>query len=547
MRASRSLGVEEEFHLVDGETSRLAPRAPQVLGALPGEGFAAELQRSTVETNTAVCRSLDELRQALLQRRQRVIAAAGELGLGVVAAGTAPLQTLVDFELTSTGRFSRMQRDYRLLVNEHLVCSLQVHVGVASRDLAVRLLPRVEAALPVLLALSSSSPYWQGQDSGYASVRTTVWQRWPTAGRAPCVASYADYEQLVRVLIANGTICDEKMTYFDIRPSPRLPTVELRVCDACPIVDDVVLIAALFRAVVEQAAAAEHAGAAPDRIPDALYRAAMWRAARSGLSGSLLDGIADATPVPASSAVLDLIARLRPQLEEAGDWDAVTELASAALARGTSSDRQRARYACRGRLVDVVGLLIEETSGQSSPGGLRPRSTLGYRSSSMDEAVRASGVPVAVYEPIFSALEQLKPLELSRRAGHVQAEAARQGLTFGVGGQQHPFPVDGFPRVISAQEWQVLTAGLIQRARALEAYLRDAYGPARIVRDRVMASDALTCWQGWRPEGRVIPDDVMRAPRWASTWCATSWADGRSWRTMSGFRPASGTQSPCGA
>src|SRR5882724_233319 len=103
MRPSRSFGVEEELHLVDGETSRLAPRAPQVLGALPEEGFAAELQRSTVETNTAVCRSLDELRRAVVERRLRVIAAAAELGLAVFAAGTTPLQTAADFELTAGG------------------------------------------------------------------------------------------------------------------------------------------------------------------------------------------------------------------------------------------------------------------------------------------------------------------------------------------------------------------------------------------------------------------------------------------------------------
>ncbi|HLI55593.1 MAG TPA: glutamate--cysteine ligase, partial [Actinomycetota bacterium] len=453
MHAGRTIGVEEELHLVDAETSRLAPRAPQVLGALPDEGFSAELQRSTVETNSDVCHTLDDLRRTVLDRRRQVIGAAEKLGLGVFASGTAPLEDATDFELTIGGRFSRMQRDYRLLLDEHLVCGVQVHIGVADRDLAVRILPRVEEALPVLLALSTSSPFWRGGDSGYASMRTMLWQRWPTAGRAPFVGSHRDYVDLVDALIANGTISDPNMTYFDVRPSPHLPTVELRVCDACPVLDDVILIAALFRAVVEQAAEQEYAGSEPVRFAGPLYRAAMWRACRSGLSGELLDGLAEAVPAPV--AVNRLVERLRPQLEATGDWEVVVSLVAGTLARGSSSERQRARFAAHGDLADVVALLVAETAGEGSAGtGVATPWTSGYRSNATDEALGPSGVPAPAYEAIFAALEQLEPLELTRRARHLATEAARQDLTFGVGGEQRPVPVDGFPRVISAHEWQ---------------------------------------------------------------------------------------------
>jgi carboxylate-amine ligase len=506
----RSFGVEEEIHLVDTETSALASRAPQVLAALPDHGYSAELQRSTVETNTEVCHTLDELREAVVERRMTVVDAAEHLGVAVFAAGTAPLQTAADFDLTLGGRFSRMQQDYRLLLDEHLVCGVQVHVGVDDRDLAVRILPRLEAALPILLALSSSSPFWRGRDSGYASFRTTLWQRWPTAGRSPDVASYAQYLRLIDTLIGGGTISDPQMVYFDVRPSPHLPTLELRVCDACPVVDDVVLIAALFRAAVAQAVRAETAGMERIRVPEALYRAGMWRAARSGLSGELLDQFTEA--VPAWIAVSRLVDRLRPDLEEAGDWEAVGELSQAALARGSSSERQRARYGRQGELGDVVALLVAETKGQETvTAGVAPGWVSGYRATSTDEAVGPSGIPVPRYESIFAAFESLQPVERSRRAMDIQTEAARQELTFGVGGRQSPVPVDGFPRVISAHEWQILTDGLTQRARALEAYLRDAYGAAAIVADGVMAPDAPQRWHGWRPEGRLLPEGTMRA------------------------------------
>ena len=281
MPTPRPVGVSEELQIVDRDTLRLASRAPQLLSRLPDESFAAELKRSTVEITTPASESLAQLRRHVATLRGRAIGAAAELGLGVAAAGTAPLSSADDLEVTARGRYSRMQQDYRLLVDEHLVFGLQVHVGVDDADLAVRMIPRVERALPILLALSASSPFWDGQDTGYASVRTTLWQRWPTAGRSEALESSAAYEAMISTLIASGVISDANMAYFDVRPSTDAASLELRVCDACPLVYDVVLVAGLFRAVVDHAAEAERAGVPRSVQPGALYRAAMWRAARS--------------------------------------------------------------------------------------------------------------------------------------------------------------------------------------------------------------------------------------------------------------------------
>src|SRR5664280_157319 len=268
MAAARTLGIEEELQIVDAETLELAFRAPELLSQLSAESYSAELQRSTVETNTKVFSTLNGLGLELLGLRKGVIEAADAQGLAVAAAGTAPLSSAADLELTALGRYARMQQDYRLLVDEHLVCGLQVHVGVDDADLAVRLIPRIEDTLPILLALSASSPFFEGQDTGYASVRTVIWQRWPTAGRTPRVESYEEYQSLLGNLITAGIISDNNMAYFDVRPSAHLPTLELRVCDSTPLVDDAILIAGLFRAAVERAARQEVAGLPRPHRPD---------------------------------------------------------------------------------------------------------------------------------------------------------------------------------------------------------------------------------------------------------------------------------------
>ena len=437
-----TLGVEEELHVVDLATGRLSPRAPELLHGLPDAEFSVELQRTSLETNTPVATTLEGLRAQLVRLRGMADDVAAKVGLGVVAAGTAPVSSTADFELTALGRFSRMQQDYRYLVDDQLICGLQVHTGVADRDTAVRVAQRIAPDLPALLALSASSPYWNGVDTGYSSFRTMIWRRWPTAGSfstGGTMETAEQYDRLVGDLIAAGVISDPKMAYFDVRPSAHVPTLELRVCDGCPLVDDAVLVAGLFRAVVD-------------------------------------------------------------------------ELLTAVLARGESASRQRARFAERGRLTDGVTLRGSETRGQVPQPLDPPRISAGYPDAPDDEALMLSGIPYPAYRPVFAVLDDLPPAELAARVQGVKATARADGLTYGIDGEQRPFPLDIVPRIVAAHEWSTLAAGLTQRARAIELFLRDIYGPARIIDDGLLDWATVHDSPGWNPAAALLPKGVVNAP-----------------------------------
>ncbi|GGL37874.1 carboxylate-amine ligase [Planomonospora parontospora] len=354
-----TVGVEEEFHIVDVETRRLVPRGGLLLQQLPEDRFTHELQRSVVEANSSPFADLEGLGHELAALRRTVIRAADGLGLGVAAAGTVPLVDPEALKISPDPRYEQMLADYQLLTREQLICGTQVHAEVADRDLAIAVAHRLAPWAPPLLALSTSSPYWLGSDTGYAGYRPLVWQRWPTAGPMAAFSSAAEYDRMIDELVRSGVITDPGMLYFDIRPSAHVPTVELRICDSCPLVSDILLIAGLFRALVARELEEIRNGSDhPIRLE--VVRAATWQAARSGLEGELVDPV-ERVPAPAAEVVRRMVEGLRPQLEAAGDRELVTSLAEEALARGSSAARQRAAFARNGRLADVVDLVLAET------------------------------------------------------------------------------------------------------------------------------------------------------------------------------------------
>ncbi|MGQ0777578.1 MAG: glutamate--cysteine ligase [Pseudonocardiales bacterium] len=520
------IGVEEEFHLVDLETGRAVPEVDTMLAQLDGDSFAPELQRSLVESNTLPCESLDELRAELRRLRRRLNEVADSLGLGVVAAGTVPLVDLPGTDISAGARYERMQDEYQQLVREQHICGAQVHIDAPDRDVAIAVVQHVAPYLPTLLALSASSPYWRGIDSGYASYRCMVWQRWPTAGPPGPMRTAADYDAIVADLVASGTISDPGMVYFDIRPSAHLPTVELRICDACPAVDDVVLIAGLFRALVLRARGWIEEGKPFPQTRYELLRAATWRAARSGLEGDLVDLVNSSGPtlVAPSLLVERMVSELRPELEASGDWEQVLELGQRAVAVGSSSARQRRMFGRRGELTDVVDGLLAQTRGESlrhdlpttvpaTPALLDSYGEVGKPGVGYDEAVGADGRARPHYGWMFRALDRLGAPGMTSAVAALQAEQRARGVTFRVADDEPDrlFPLDLVPRIVTAEDWATLTPGLIQRVRALEAFLHDVYGQQEIIRDGVLAASVVTGSSGWSRFGALCSQRTVRA------------------------------------
>jgi glutamate---cysteine ligase / carboxylate-amine ligase len=359
-----TVGVEEEFHIVDPDTGASVPAARRILRRSATEA-EPELQRTIVETSTAVHHDLTNLRADLLERRRHLAEAADRAGLALIAVGTVPASGTGQGRVFPNPRYEWMASEYSRLVLEQQVCACQVHVGVPDRDLAVRITRRIRGWLPTLLALSTSSPCFQGEDTGYASYRTVVTSRWPTVGPPPDFASADDYDRTVQTLVDSGVISDAGMIYFDARLSARYPTIEIRIPDAVPDVDDAVLLAALSRALVITAARADakHEDLHHDPVPEAhqvLLRAANWRAARSGVDGHLIDP-STALAVPAAKLVQQLLDHVRPVLEERGEWRFAARRTEAVLGRGTSARRQRDALRAGVSIPDMVAGLAAET------------------------------------------------------------------------------------------------------------------------------------------------------------------------------------------
>jgi carboxylate-amine ligase len=356
-----------------------------------------------------------------------------------------------------------------------------------------------------------------GEDTGYASMRSLLWQRWPTAGLSGEISSASAFDALVSDLIDSETITDPGMVYFDVRPSPHLPTLELRVTDACPNVDDVVMLAGLFRALVRR----EHAGVlqnAPSIYrPAPLLRSALWRAARSGLEGNLLDLPRSPKPVPAADAVAHLLSGLRDQLEDAGDWEVVSELVERAISAGSSAAQQRAACQRRGRLSDVVDLLIRQTDPDHAPlshGGLAPahKARLPLYELTGDEVLPAA-MPAPGYAGMLYVLETLGPSGMRKRQHERDDEQRSNGVTFGVDGRasNRLFPVDLLPRLVNPADWSALQEGLKQRARTLDAFLRDVYGPRAAIADGIVPEWVVQAAPGFNGIGALVNSQRVRA------------------------------------
>ncbi|QQQ74417.1 glutamate--cysteine ligase [Saccharothrix sp. 6-C] len=352
-----SVGVEEEFLLVDAGTGELVPLAAEVLGgARPGLDLQTEITLYQVESATRVCRSMAEVREELLSARRALAALAGVHDARIVATGTPVLGGVYPPPLTDSDRYRTIAAEYGSLIDGLTICGCHVHVGIPDEETGVLISNHLRQWLPVLLAISANSPFANGRDTGYASWRYLSWSPWPSAGAPPWFESPEDYHRATGVLRSAGAALDPAMVYWDVRLSERHPTVELRVCDVAATVDEAVLLAALVRAI----AATASAGVPAQRVPDLAVRTALWRSARDGLDGAGIEPLSGRL-VPAQDMVRALVDWTRPALREAGDEDLVVDGIDRLLVDGTGAVRQRRAFRRRGSLADVVEMLVAQT------------------------------------------------------------------------------------------------------------------------------------------------------------------------------------------
>jgi carboxylate-amine ligase len=331
-----SFGVEEEFLLVSA-TGQPLPRSQAVVADL--HDVELELTRSMVEINTPVCDNSTELRVHLAEMRSKLAKASAEQGARLLAIAVLPHGEAAQ-AITKKPRYLELAEQWGLLVREQTVCGCHVHVDVPDKDTATKVGNHLRPWLPALLALTANSPIYRQQDTGFASWRWLMTTRWPCAGPPPYLESVEHYDALVTMHLAAGTLIDERMVYWDVRPSEHLPTVEVRVSDVPLTIDETVLLATLVRALVMTAL--DDGGRGPKLEPEVL-RAAYWLAARDGLTGNGLD-VRTAESLSMAQVLERLRRHVEPALQELDAVELVKDGIQRALVDGNGAVKQRKAF-----------------------------------------------------------------------------------------------------------------------------------------------------------------------------------------------------------
>jgi glutamate---cysteine ligase / carboxylate-amine ligase len=364
----RTVGVEEELLLVDVHTGKPRSVASQVIAGADGDnvrgagegGVEAELQRYVVEIQSSVASELADVEEELRKWRRVVASAAREAGAGVAAIATAP--EAGTGLISPEPRYERMAERFGPTAQDVLTCGCHVHVSVESDEEGIAVIDRIRVWLPVILAMSANSPFCDGRDTGYASYRSQLWMRWPSAGPTDTFGSPEAYHELVRSMVESGVLLDDGMIYFDARLSRHYPTVEIRVADVCVDLEDTLFIAALCRALVETAAAEAGRGDPVPQMPTSLLRLAVWRAGHDGVDGVLVDPLSR-RPRPWIEVMRDLVLHVHDSLEDFGDIERVQAGIDRLTRVGSGATGQRRTFAKTGQLIDVVVEAVRRTAG----------------------------------------------------------------------------------------------------------------------------------------------------------------------------------------
>jgi carboxylate-amine ligase len=356
-----TIGIEEEFQIVD-ETGDLRAHIETLMASAKpvlGEELKPEFLQSFVEIGTKVCADINEARREIARLRGTLHSLLAESDLRLASAGTHPFAHWKDQLRTESDRYRELEDEMQDVIRELLIFGCHVHVGIPDKELRIEIMNEARYFLPHLMALSTSSPFWLGRNTGLKSYRSVVWSRFPRTGIPPEFASYDEFENYVELLVKTNSIDDGKKIWWDLRPHHIYPTLEFRICDACTRVEETVMIAGLVQAICAKLLKLRQGNLGFRKYLPSLISENKWRAMRHGLDGRLID-FGKQAEAPMRDLALELLEFVGDVVDELGSRNAVEHL-HVVLEEGTSADRQLRRYGETGDLTKVVEHLCQET------------------------------------------------------------------------------------------------------------------------------------------------------------------------------------------
>ena len=357
-----TIGIEEEYQIIHSQTRELTSYVQDFLDEgqlLLRDQIQPEFLQSQVEVGSSICRTVQEARAEIVRLRKAIIEMAGRQKLWVAAAGTHPFSAWSDQKVTAGERYTKHEEDMKDIARQMLVFGMHVHIGIEDPDLRIDVMNQVRYFMPHLLALSTSSPFWHGRETGLKSYRTIILGTLPRAGLPPSFGSWSEYQRFLDVLVQTRCIDEPTKIWWDLRPSPKYPTLEFRIADICTRVDEVVCIAALIQALVAKLIKLRRSNITWREYRRNLIAENKWRAVRYGIDGHLIDfGRRCESPLP--DLIEEVLNLVDDVVDDLGSREEV-QYARRILRDGSSADRQLRVYRDSKDLRAVVDHIVRET------------------------------------------------------------------------------------------------------------------------------------------------------------------------------------------
>jgi carboxylate-amine ligase len=357
-----TLGIEEEFQIIDPETRELRSYVQQILDdgrMVLKEHVKPEMHQSVVELGTEVCPNISCARQQVIDLRSRLAEIAARRGLLIASAGTHPFSHWTNQLITADERYATILKDMQQIARINLIFGLHVHVGIPDREEAIDIMNQARYFLPHIYALSVNSPFWLGRNTGLKAYRQMIFERFPRTGIPDAFESLSEYEDYLKLLVSTNCIDNAKKIWWDIRLHPFFDTIEFRICDAQSRVEDTIALAAIMQAVVMKLHKLRTQNTTFRSYPRRLIDENRWRASRYGLDGKLID-FGRKVEVDEHELLHEMLEFIAPEMEELGTLSELNQI-ERIMREGTGADRQLAVWERTHDLKIVVDQIIEET------------------------------------------------------------------------------------------------------------------------------------------------------------------------------------------